>query len=60
VADGLCVVRAMDREQLVLPLIVATQSKPSGNLAAAGEPAQQLTRVPRDALHGVLHRLQAD
>ncbi len=57
--EGLTVVRALDREQLLLPLIEATQSKPSGNLAAAGDRAQQLTRVLRDALHGVLHRLQA-
>jgi biopolymer transport protein ExbB len=57
--EGLTVVRAMDREQLLLPLIEATQSKASGNLAAAGDRAQQLTRVLRDALHGVLHRLQA-
>ena len=59
VEDGLTVVRAMDRDQLLLPLIAATQDKPSGNLAAAGDRAQQLTRVLRDALHGVLHRLQA-
>jgi biopolymer transport protein ExbB len=59
VEEGLAVVRAMDREQLLLPLIAATLYKPSGNLAAAGDRAQQLTRVLRDALHGVLHRLQA-
>lgn len=57
--DGLTVVRAMDREQLVLPLIEATQIQPVGNLAAAGDRSQQLTRVLRDALHTVLRKLQA-
>jgi biopolymer transport protein ExbB len=57
--EGLTVVRAMDREQLLLPLLEAVLQKPSGNLAAAGERSQQLTRVLRDALHGVLNKLQA-
>ncbi len=57
--DGLTVVEAMDREQLLLPLVEAALSQPVGNLAAAGERSQQLTRVLRDALHGVLHKLQA-
>ena len=57
--DGLTVVRAMDREQLILPLVQASLTKPAGNLAAAGDRSQQLTRVLRDALHGVLHKLQA-
>ena len=57
--DGLTVVRAMDREQLLLPLVEATLLQPAGNLAAAGDRSQQLTRVLRDALHGVLHKLQA-
>jgi biopolymer transport protein ExbB len=57
--DGLTVVRAMDRERLLLPLVDATLARPSGNLAAAGNRSQQLTRVLRDALHGVLHKLQA-
>jgi biopolymer transport protein ExbB len=57
--DGLTVVQAMDREQLVLPLIEATQIQPVGNLAAAGDRSQQLTRVLRDALHTVLRKLQA-
>jgi biopolymer transport protein ExbB len=30
-----------------------------GTLAGAGDASQQLTRVLRDALHAVLHRLQA-
>ena len=54
-------VGAFDRESLVLPLIAATQVTQltqSGSLAAAGDRAQQLTRVLRDALHGVLAKLQ--
>ena len=58
--DGLIVVRAMDREALLLPLVEAALGKaPAGNLAAVGDRSQQLTRVLRDALHGVLHKLQA-
>ena len=57
--DGLTVVRAMDRDQLLLPLVEAVLYQPSGNLAAAGDRSQQLTRVLRDALHAVLRKLQA-
>ena len=58
--DGLQVVRAMDREALLLPLVeAALLPVPANQLAAAGDRAQQLTRVLRDALHGVLHKLQA-
>ncbi|MES2937101.1 MAG: MotA/TolQ/ExbB proton channel family protein [Pseudomonadota bacterium] len=51
-------VGAFDREALVLPLIGAAQAPPTGALAAAGDRAQQLTRVLRDALHRTLDRLQ--
>ena len=51
-------VAAFDREALVLPLIEATRLKPHGTLATAGDKAAQLTRVLRDALHAVLHKLQ--
>jgi biopolymer transport protein ExbB len=51
-------VRAFDREALVLPLIEATQQQNPDTLAAAGNRSQQLTRVLRDALHGVLRKLQ--
>ena len=51
-------VGAFDREQLVLPLIAAARARPAGALAAAGDRAQQLTRVLRDALHQVLDKLQ--
>jgi biopolymer transport protein ExbB len=51
-------VAAFDREALVTPLIAAAQAQPQGALAAAGDRAQQLTRVLRDALHRVLDKLQ--
>jgi biopolymer transport protein ExbB len=51
-------VAGFDRESLVLPLIAATQQDSGGSLAAAGDRAQQLTRVLRDALHEVLDKLQ--
>ncbi|MES2911357.1 MAG: MotA/TolQ/ExbB proton channel family protein [Pseudomonadota bacterium] len=51
-------VAAFDREALVLPLIDATKISTSGTLATAGDKSQQLTRVLRDALHAVLHKLQ--
>ncbi len=50
-----------DAQRLVLPLVDAAraleQTAPN-TLAAAGDRSQQLTRVLRDALHAVLHRLQ--
>ncbi len=51
-------VAAFDREALVSPLIAATKISSSGTLATAGDKSQQLTRVLRDALHAVLHKLQ--
>ncbi|SDN75198.1 MotA/TolQ/ExbB proton channel family protein [Polaromonas sp. JS666] len=51
-------VAAFDREALVLPLIAATRLPAAGTLATAGDKSQQLTRVLRDALHAVLHKLQ--
>ncbi|NML86948.1 MotA/TolQ/ExbB proton channel family protein [Polaromonas sp.] len=51
-------VGAFDREALVLPLVAATSIKGDGTLASAGDSAQRLTRVLRDALHAVLHKLQ--
>jgi biopolymer transport protein ExbB len=50
-------VAAFDREALVLPLIAATARQAPGTLASAGDRSQQLTRLLRDALHAVLHRL---
>ena len=50
---------ASDRAYIVLPLAQATQELTSGTLAATGDRSQQLTRLLRDALHGVLNRLQS-
>lgn len=50
-----------DPIHLVSPLLAAAQSLAqvgAGTLAAAGDRSQQLTRVLRDALHRILHRLQ--
>ena len=50
-----------DTRRLVLPLLQAARTLEDaapGTLAAAGDHSQQLTRVLRDALHGVLNRLQ--
>ncbi|MDP3650249.1 MAG: MotA/TolQ/ExbB proton channel family protein [Rhodoferax sp.] len=58
-ADALRMLQAFDREALVIPLVEATQTQAPGTLAAAGDRSQQLTRVLRDALHGVLRKLQA-
>jgi len=59
VEQALSRVRAFDREELVFPLLEATQLPPAGTLATAGDKSQQLTRVLRDALHSVLHKLQS-
>jgi len=58
VDDARLKVAGFDREALVMPLIAATQSDGAGSLAAAGDRAQQLTRLLRDALHQVLDKLQ--
>ena len=50
--------QAFDREALLTPMVLATQVESPGTLAAAGDRAQQLTRVLRDALHGSLAKLQ--
>ena len=52
---------AFDREGLVLPLVRAAQQVEqagAGTLAGQGGLSQRLTRVLRDALHGVLSKLQ--
>ena len=55
--------QAFDREALVLPLVqaahsIASEAHDPASLAAQGSLSQRLTRVLRDALHGVLGRLQ--
>jgi biopolymer transport protein ExbB len=57
--DALRTLPAFDREALVMPLVQATQVQQAGTLGAAGDRSQQLTRVLRDALHGVLRKLQS-
>ncbi|TAG32338.1 MAG: MotA/TolQ/ExbB proton channel family protein [Polaromonas sp.] len=54
-------IQVFDRVALVAPLILATKIEASAakaSLALAGNKTQQLTRVLRNALHGVLHKLQ--
>ena len=50
-------ITVFDRENLVLPLISATRVQITGTLASAGDRSHQLTRLLRDALHAVLHKL---
>lgn len=62
VADAEQNIKAFDRSALVLPLLFAIKSGANGawngSLAAAADRSQQLTRVLRNALHGVLDKLQ--
>jgi biopolymer transport protein ExbB len=51
-------IKAFDREALVLPMVLATKIEETGTLASAGDRAQQLTRVLRNALHAALTKLQ--
>ena len=51
-------VAAFDREALVMPLIAASNIEAGNTLATRGDKSQQLTRVLRNALHGVLLKLQ--
>lgn len=58
VDDAQTKLAAFDREALVLPLLMATRMQGGSTLAGAGHKSQRLTRLLRDALHGVLHKLQ--
>lgn len=58
IAQAQATVATLDREQLVTPLIAATQAENTSTLAGAGAREHQLTRRLRDALHAVLHKLQ--
>ena len=49
----------IDRLGVLLPLVQAQQHLLPGTLGAQGDLHAQRTRVLRDALHGVLHRLQS-
>ncbi|MDR7095311.1 MotA/TolQ/ExbB proton channel family protein [Hydrogenophaga laconesensis] len=59
--DAQARLQRFDPREIVLPLLQAARSLDAAaphTLAAAGDRSQQLTRVLRDALHRVLHRLQ--
>ena len=51
--------RGVDRLAVLLPLVQAQQHVLPGTLGAQGDVQAQRTRVLRDALHAVLHRLQS-
>lgn len=51
-------VAQFDRDTCITPLLDATLLSVGGTLASAGDRRQQLTRVLRDALQGVVRRLQ--
>jgi biopolymer transport protein ExbB len=59
VQQGLQALAALERTAVLLPLAQANQQLMPGTLGAQGDVSAQRTRVLRDALHGVLHRLQA-
>jgi len=57
--SGRAQVQALDVERVLLPLLDASQHRaPLGSLAEQGGAEARLTRQLRDALHGVLGRLQ--
>ena len=57
--DARARVAALDREQVLVPLLEAAVARPGGGtLDAGGDPHSQLTRRLRDALHRVLAHLQ--
>ena len=57
-ADADQQVQAFDRDALVWPLLLASRTHSVATLASSGDRRQQLTRLLRDALHGVLNKLQ--
>ena len=59
VPQGLRALAAIDRMAVLTPLAQASQQRIPGTLGAQGDVAAQRTRVLRDALHAVLHRLQS-
>lgn len=58
VSEAVQKIKVFDRESLVLPLVLATNIETNQTLASAGDRAQQLTRVLRNALHAALNKLQ--
>ena len=59
VQQGIQALVAVDRAAVLLPLARANQQLMPNTLGAQGDVSAQRTRVLRDALHGVLHRLQS-
>jgi biopolymer transport protein ExbB len=59
IAQGLAALGALDRCRVLLPLAQAQQNRMPGTLGAQGDDVAQRTRLLRDALHEVLHRLQS-
>ena len=57
--QGIQALAAVDRAAVLLPLAQANQQLMPNTLGAQGDVSAQRTRVLRDALHGVLHRLQS-
>jgi biopolymer transport protein ExbB len=59
VQQGIQVLASVERTAVLLPIAQANQQLMPGTLGAQGDVSAQRTRVLRDALHGVLHRLQS-
>ena len=59
VTQGLQALAKVDRSVVLLPLAQANQQLLPGTLGAQGDVSAQHTRVLRDTLHAVLHRLQS-
>ncbi|MEY4364382.1 MAG: hypothetical protein RLZZ24_1734 [Pseudomonadota bacterium] len=58
-SQAIAQVKACERVAMLAPLVQAQQHILPGTLGASGDVAAQRTRVLRDALHAVLHRLQS-
>lgn len=58
-AQGEAALKNVDRLGVLLPLVQAQQQLLPNTLGVQGDAQAQRTRVLRDALHGVLHRLQS-
>ncbi|MEY4123329.1 MAG: hypothetical protein RLZZ457_2167 [Pseudomonadota bacterium] len=56
---GIQALASVERTPVLLPLAQANQQLMPGTLGAQGDVSSQRTRVLRDALHAVLHRLQS-
>ena len=59
VQQGIQTLASLERTAVLLPLAQASQQRMAGTLGAQGDISAQRTRVLRDALHSVLHRLQS-